>query len=77
MFRKLTQHVLRARMCAFLVGLAGCASLPQPHDNGALQREAMAGTHAPVPAPLPASVLDRLRQNIQRRRAAATHQGVP
>ena len=53
MFRKLTQHVLRAGMCAFLVGLAGCASLPQPHDNGALQREAMAGTHAPVPAPLP------------------------
>lgn len=53
MFRKLTQHVWRAGTCALLVGLAGCASLPQPHDNGALQREAMAGTHAPVPAPLP------------------------
>ena len=53
MFRMLTQHVWRAGSCALLVGLAGCASLPQPHDNGALQREAMAGTHAPVPAPLP------------------------
>ncbi len=53
MFRKLTQHVWRAGSCALLVGLVGCASLPQPHDNGALQREAMAGTHAPVPAPLP------------------------
>ena len=35
------------------VWLAGCASLPAPHDDGALQREAMAGTEKPVPAPLP------------------------
>jgi len=33
--------------------LAACASLPPPHDDGALQREAMAGTQNPVPAPLP------------------------
>jgi general secretion pathway protein D len=33
--------------------LAGCQTLPQPHDDGALQREAMAGTEKPVPAPLP------------------------
>ena len=33
--------------------LAGCQTLPQPHDDGALQREAMAGTENPVPAPLP------------------------
>ncbi|RDI98691.1 type II secretion system protein GspD [Dyella solisilvae] len=33
--------------------LAGCQSLPPPHDDGALQREAMAGTEKPVPQPLP------------------------
>jgi general secretion pathway protein D len=53
MFRKLTQQVLRTGTLAVAVWLAGCANLPQPHDNGALQREAMAGTHDPVPAPLP------------------------
>ncbi|MEO6925276.1 MAG: type II secretion system protein GspD, partial [Rhodanobacter sp.] len=44
---------LRTITLAGFVWLAGCASLPQPHDDGALQREAMAGTHAPVPPPLP------------------------
>jgi len=53
MFRMLTQQVLRAATLAVVVGMAGCASLPQPQDNGALQREAMAGTRNPVPAPLP------------------------
>ncbi|QRP63705.1 type II secretion system secretin GspD [Rhodanobacter sp. FDAARGOS 1247] len=53
MFRTLTQQTLRAATLAFVVGVAGCASLPQPHDDGALQREAMAGTQNPVPAPLP------------------------
>lgn len=53
MFRTLTQQVLRTATLAVVVGMAGCASLPQPHDDGALQREAMAGTHNPVPAPLP------------------------
>ncbi|MEO9077735.1 MAG: type II secretion system secretin GspD [Rhodanobacter sp.] len=53
MFRILTQRVLRTASMAALVCVAGCASLPQPHDNGALQREAMAGTHNPPPAPLP------------------------
>lgn len=53
MFRTLTQQVLRTATLAVAVGMAGCASLPQPHDNGALQREAMAGTRNPVPAPLP------------------------
>ena len=53
MFRTLTQHALRSAVLAIAVGMAGCASLPQPHDNGALQREAMAGTRNPVPAPLP------------------------
>jgi len=53
MFRILTQQTLRAATLALVVGTAGCASLPQPHDDGALQREAMAGTQNPVPAPLP------------------------
>ncbi|HWU76112.1 MAG TPA: secretin N-terminal domain-containing protein, partial [Rhodanobacter sp.] len=53
MFRILTQRVLRTAIMAGIVCLAGCASLPRPHDDGALQREAMAGTHNPPPAPLP------------------------
>ncbi len=53
MSRMLIQQVLRSATLALAVGLAACASLPQPHDDGALQREAMAGTQNPVPAPLP------------------------
>jgi general secretion pathway protein D len=53
MFRTLPQHLLRTVAFAVMVGLAGCASLPQPKDDGALQREAMAGTQNPPPAPLP------------------------
>ena len=43
----------RAAALAALTLLAGCASLPPQPDDASLQREAMAGTHAPVPAPLP------------------------
>src|SRR5690348_315563 len=53
MFRPLYPQVLRTITLAVVVCMAGCASLPQPHDDGALQREAMAGTRNPVPAPLP------------------------
>ncbi|MFA6229148.1 MAG: type II secretion system secretin GspD [Rhodanobacter sp.] len=53
MYRTYTKHVLRTATVAAVVWLAGCASLPKPHDDGALQREAMAGTQSPVPAPLP------------------------
>jgi general secretion pathway protein D len=53
MFPKLTQQLLRTGTLAVVVWLAGCATLPQTHDDGALQREAMAGTQNPVPAPLP------------------------
>ncbi|MEO5811866.1 MAG: type II secretion system secretin GspD [Rhodanobacter sp.] len=53
MLHILTQHVLRSGVLAIVVALAGCASLPQAPDDGALQREAMAGTHAPVPPPIP------------------------
>ena len=53
MSHTLTQHVLRSGALAIAVTLAGCASLPQAPDDGALQREAMAGTHAPVPPPMP------------------------
>ncbi|MGN6655133.1 MAG: type II secretion system secretin GspD [Rhodanobacter sp.] len=51
--RRFLTRALRTAILAALVALAGCASLPQPRDDGALQREAMAGTHDPVPAPLP------------------------
>ncbi len=53
MLRLLTKRVLRTATLAGAVWLVGCASLPQPHDDGSLQREAMAGTQDPVPAPLP------------------------
>jgi general secretion pathway protein D len=36
---------------ALAVALAGCQSLPQPRDDGSLQREAMAGTELPAPRP--------------------------
>ncbi|EIL98647.1 general secretion pathway protein D [Rhodanobacter thiooxydans LCS2] len=49
----LIQPILRTAALALAVALAACASLPPPHDDGALQREAMAGTQNPVPAPLP------------------------
>ncbi len=53
MFRKLTRQLVCTGMLATAVCAAGCASLPRPHDDGALQREAMAGTQNPAPAPLP------------------------
>ena len=43
----------RIATLAALTLLAGCAGLPSQPDDLSLQREAMAGTHAPVPAPLP------------------------
>ncbi|MDY1549207.1 type II secretion system secretin GspD [Luteibacter sahnii] len=36
---------------ALAVALAGCSTLPQPNDDGALQREALAGTEKPAPRP--------------------------
>lgn len=51
--RTLMHPFLRAGAVALAVLLAGCASMPRPHDDGALQREAMAGTELPPPAPLP------------------------
>ncbi|KRE94885.1 type II secretion system protein GspD [Frateuria sp. Soil773] len=53
MFRTLKHSLLRSSAVALLVVLGGCASAPQTRDNGDLQREAMAGTERPVPAPLP------------------------
>jgi general secretion pathway protein D len=38
---------------ALAVALAGCSSLPQPRDDGSLQREALAGTEKPAPLPTP------------------------
>ena len=53
MVHTLMKHVLRGGALAIAVALAGCASLPKAPDDGALQREAMAGTQAPVPPPMP------------------------
>ncbi len=53
MFSSLTYPVLRGLGAAVVVALAGCASLPHTPDDGALQREAMAGTQNPAPPPLP------------------------
>jgi general secretion pathway protein D len=39
-------------VAAWVVVLAGCSTLPQPRDDGSLQREALAGTEKPVPKPL-------------------------
>ena len=50
---RLRSHLPRMAAWAALVALSGCASLPPQPDDASLQREAMAGTHAPVPAPLP------------------------
>jgi general secretion pathway protein D len=43
----------RISMLSLACWLAGCASLPQPPDDGALQREALAGTEKAAPPPLP------------------------
>jgi len=53
MFRKLPLQILRTTALAMVVCLAGCAGLSQTRDDSSLQREAMAGTQNPVPAPLP------------------------
>ncbi|MEW9573412.1 type II secretion system secretin GspD [Rhodanobacter sp. Si-c] len=50
---RLRSGLPRAVALAALTLLAGCSSLPRQPDDASLQREAMAGTHAPVPAPLP------------------------
>jgi len=55
MSRKPMHPLLRIGVMALAVGLIGCSSMPLPHshDDGALQREAMAGTELPPPKPLP------------------------
>ncbi|MCP1373087.1 type II secretion system secretin GspD [Dyella lutea] len=53
MFRMLKHPMIRVAALASVVWLAGCATMPPPPDDGALQREAMAGTEKPVPPPLP------------------------
>jgi len=49
-----TPRLSRISTLTLALWLAGCQTLPPPSkDDGALQREAMAGTEKPVPAPLP------------------------
>jgi general secretion pathway protein D len=53
MFPNALHRLFRIGAIALTVWLAGCSSMPQPRDDYALQREAVAGTEKPVPAPLP------------------------
>ena len=53
MVRTLKSPLFRLVALAGTVWLTGCATLPPPPDDGALQREAMAGTEKPAPAPQP------------------------
>ena len=49
-----TPRLTRISTLTLALWLAGCQTLPPPRsDDGALQREAMAGTEKPVPPPLP------------------------
>jgi general secretion pathway protein D len=48
-----TPRLTRISTLTLALWLAGCQTLPQAQDDGALQREAMAGTEKAVPAPLP------------------------
>lgn len=58
-----TSRVHRIGTLTLALWLAGCQTLPTPHDDGALQREAMAGTEKPVPAPLPLNTGNSADQN--------------
>lgn len=49
----LRSRLLQTLALASAIWLTACANLPSQPDDISLQREAMAGTHAPVPAPLP------------------------
>ncbi|NII11280.1 type II secretion system secretin GspD [Oleiagrimonas sp. C23AA] len=46
------RHLSSILLSAAVVVLAGCSTLPQPRDDGELQREAVAGTHSPPPPPM-------------------------
>jgi general secretion pathway protein D len=59
--------LFRLSALTLAIWLVGCQTLPQPHDDGALQREAMAGTQDPVPAQRP------LNTTTQQDQAAALH----
>jgi general secretion pathway protein D len=46
-------QLFRVGTVATAVWIAGCSSLPNPKDDGVLQREAVAGTEKPAPKQLP------------------------
>ena len=46
-------QLFRIGTVALAVWITGCSTLPNPKDDGVLQREAMAGTEKPAPEPLP------------------------
>ena len=53
MFPNALHRLTRIGAIALTVWLVGCSSMPQPRDDYALQREAVAGTEKPAPPPLP------------------------
>ena len=53
MLTKRRSRIRRIGTLTLAIWLSGCQTLPQPHDDGELQREAMAGTENPVPAQRP------------------------
>ncbi len=70
-----TSRIHRIGTLTLALWLAGCQTLPQPHDDGALQREAMAGTEKPVPPPLPLNTGNNLEQNAAVRPQLSTGSG--
>ena len=57
-----TPRLTRISTLTLALWLAGCQTLPPPKsDDGALQREAMAGTEKPVPAQLPLNTPNNAR----------------
>src|SRR5579859_5621189 len=70
-----TSRLYRISTLTLALWLAGCQSLPQPRDNGELQREAMAGTEKPVPPPLPLNAGAGAEQNLTPRPELSTGSG--
>ncbi len=64
MFTPQRSSLFRLSALALAIWLVGCQTLPQPRDDGALQREAMAGTQDPVPAQRPLNTRTQQDQAI-------------
>ncbi|MBV8156768.1 MAG: type II secretion system protein GspD, partial [Dyella sp.] len=70
-----TPRLHRIGTLAMAMWLAGCQSLPPQHDDGALQREAMAGTENSVPQPLPLNASKTAESSVVPRPDVASGSG--